>query len=122
MWEFDQASETWAQKTRLANINTDDTYDDLYVSIPRSNASVFVMDNIAYLAGGNTSGLNGTVFAYDPSTDRWTEKTGFEGTLREGAVGFNLNNRGYIATGNNSGSRFDDMWEFLPNNDVVSGN
>ncbi|KAA5532326.1 galactose oxidase [Taibaiella lutea] len=122
VWEFNAANETWAQKTRIANINADDTYDDLYGSIPRSNASVFVMDNIAYLAGGNSSGLNGTVFAYDPSTDRWTQKTGFEGTIREGAVGFNLNNRGYIVTGNNSGSRFDDMWEFLPNNDVIAGN
>jgi len=122
VWQFDAATESWAQKARIANLDADNTFDDLYGSIPRSNASAFVMDNIAYIANGSSSGLNGTVFAYDPSTDLWTQKTGFEGTLREGAIGFNLNNRGYIATGSNSGSRFDDMWEFLPNNAVVTGN
>jgi len=121
IWQFDPSNETWSQKTRIANIS-DDTYDDEYGSIPRANASVFVIDNIAYLANGSTSGLNSTVYAYDPSTDRWTQKTGFESTQREGAIGFSLNNRGYVATGSNSSSRFDDMWEFLPNNDVVSGN
>lgn len=112
MWEFDATANSWTQKRRISNISDDD-YDDDY-NIVRSNASAFVIDNVAYLTGGSSSGLSGSTWAYDPVSDLWTQMTSFESTTREGAVGFSLNNRGYIVTGNNSSSRFDDMWEFNP--------
>lgn len=121
VWQFDPASAAWTQKTRLANIS-DQTFDDNYTSILRSNGSAFVMNNIAYITNGVNSSVVGTTWAYDPSTDVWTQKTSFEATQRQGAVAFSINNRGYVATGNNSSSRFDDMWEFAPNNDKVDNN
>lgn len=125
MWEFTPAATieagTWNQKIRTASIS-DDAFDDDYGGIPRSNATAFVMDNIAFVTGGANGGNLTTTWSYDASTDRWTEKTPFEGTVRQGAVSFTLNNRGYITTGNNSGTRFDDMWEFLPNADQVDYN
>lgn len=117
LWEFDVNANSWTQKRRMANIS-DDEYDDDY-NLLRSNASVFVMDNIAYLSNGDYSGVTGTTWAYDPITDLWVQKTTFESTARVGAVGFSLNNRGYIVTGNSSSYRFDDMWEFSPNAEQV---
>jgi N-acetylneuraminic acid mutarotase len=117
IYMFDAAANNWTQKRRIVNISDDD-YDDDY-NILRSNASVFVIDNIAYLSNGSYSGVTGTTWAYDPATDLWAQKTTFESTAREGAIGFSVNSRGYITTGNNSSSRFDDMWEFSPNAEQV---
>jgi len=119
VWAFD--GNNWTEKTRLANIS-DESFDDNYASILRSNASAFVMNNVGIISNGTTGSVTGTTWAYDPATDVWTQKTAFESTQREGAVGFSLNNRGYVATGNNSASRFDDMWEFNPNAAKVDNN
>lgn len=112
LWEYDANANNWVQRRRIANIS-DDEYDDDY-NIVRSNACVFVIDNIAYISNGDVNGITGTTWGYDPGQDLWTQKTTFESTSRVGGVGFSLNNRGYITTGNNSSSRFDDMWEFAP--------
>jgi hypothetical protein len=80
------------------------------------------MNNKAYVATGNRSGVIGTAWEYDIANDVWAEKTGFEGTAREGALAFTINNRGYITTGNNSSSYFDDLWEFLPDATVDATN
>jgi len=79
------------------------------------------MDNKAYLATGNRSGIIGSVWEYDIANDTWAEKTGFEGPAREGALSFTIKNQGYLTTGNNSTNRFDDLWKFFPN-DAVNAN
>ncbi|MBO9659163.1 MAG: hypothetical protein J7527_10100, partial [Chitinophagaceae bacterium] len=72
----------WTEKTKIYNYS-DDTYDDDWGTIARSNAVTFVIGNYVYLATGeNNSSNNATTWQYDPLTDRWTEKTGFEGTSR----------------------------------------
>ncbi len=111
-WMYDAAANSWTQKRRISNISDDD-YDDDY-NIQRSNACTFTIDGVVYLATGEKSGVTQLTWAYDPASDLWTQMTSFEGTTRIGAIGFSLNNRGYITTGNNSGTRFDDMWEFNP--------
>lgn len=110
MWEYDGVANTWTQKRRLINVSDDD-YDDSY-NIIRSNACSFVIDGLAYLTNGEQNGNTGTTWMYEPQSDVWTQKTTFESTTRVGAIGFNLNNRGYVTTGNNSSYTFDDMWEF----------
>lgn len=112
IWEYNATANQWTQKRRMANIS-DESYDDDY-NMLRSNATVFVMNNKAYMTGGEQNGVLATTWEYDPATDLWAQKTAFEGTARVGAVGFTLNNRGYIATGNNGTYRFDDLWEFNP--------
>lgn len=116
-WMFNPTSETWEQKASIAD-KTDDDFDDDYTTITRLNAVALVIDGRAYLTTGETSGLNSYTWEYNPNTDRWTEKTSFEGTSRTSAVGFTLNNRGFLLTGRGSTSStsllFDDMWEFKP--------
>lgn len=112
-WMYDASTDTWTEKRKISNANSDETYDDDY-SIVRDNAVAFVMNGKAYLTCGEQSGIIATTWEYDPSTDLWDEKTGFEGTARVGAVAFTINNSGYIATGNNSSYQFDDCWKFDP--------
>jgi len=67
------------------------------------------------LCGGTFSSITGTVWEYNIGTDRWTQKSTFEGTVRDAAVGFGVGSKGYITTGRNGSTlRFDDLWEFDP--------
>ena len=121
MWAFDLNSNTWTQKGQIINV-LDDTKDDLYTSIQRSNSTVFVMDNIAYLATGYNSGVLSSVWAYDPSADQWTQKTDLEAPAREDAVSFTINGSGFLGLGQNSSIRMGDFWEFAPTATEVANN
>lgn len=120
-WKFSPNS-TGNQWTRLHDIaNTDPgTFDDSYTNIVRYHAVGFtILGTATGDKGYITTGTNGTVnnftWEYDFSTQLWTEKTPFEGSAREGAVGFTLKNRGFVATGVNGGTAYDDCREFFPN-------
>ncbi|WP_019541056.1 Kelch repeat-containing protein [Proteiniphilum acetatigenes] len=116
-WMFDPDTQTWEQKAQIGD-KTDDDFDDDYTTITRLNTVSFVINGLGYLATGETGGLNSYTWEYNPITDRWTERTSFEGTARTGAVGFSIDNRGFVLTGTGSTSStdlyFDDMWEFKP--------
>lgn len=112
-WVYDGNTDTWSEKRKISNANSDDDYDDDY-SIVRDNAVAFVMNGKGYITCGQTSGAIATTWEYTPSTDLWAQRTNFEGTARIGAVGFSINNAGYVTTGNNSTYQFDDCWLFQP--------
>jgi N-acetylneuraminic acid mutarotase len=114
VWVFDPtATPYWSEKRRIANLDPD-TYDDNYTDITRTNATAFVIGDFAFLATGNTGGAVATCWQYDFAQDVWVKKTDFENSAREGAVGFSVSNRGFIATGRSGNSPFDDIMEFLP--------
>jgi N-acetylneuraminic acid mutarotase len=113
-WVYNPATNTWAEKRKISDVS-DDSYDDDYdENIKRTNAAVFLLNDKAYLVAGSRGSAIGTTWEYDISGDQWTQKTGLEGSAREGLLGFTIDNRGYIVTGNNSSFRFDDLWEFFP--------
>ncbi|MFT3980480.1 MAG: kelch repeat-containing protein [Ferruginibacter sp.] len=116
-WVYNPSTNEWTEKRKI-NDYSDDSYDDDYDDyIRRSNASIFVMGDKAYLTCGYRSGIVATTWEYDISTDLWKEKTAFEGSPREGAIAYTLNNRGYIMLGTNSSNKYDDTWEFAPNDE-----
>lgn len=118
LWAYDQAANSWTEKTKVYNYS-DETYDDDYGTIPRQNGVTFVMDNYVYLATGENSSINSTTWQYDPTTDRWTQKTGFEATGRTGAVGFTINSRGFVLTGRSGSLVMDNAYELLPDAEQV---
>jgi N-acetylneuraminic acid mutarotase len=109
MYVYDRSTDTWREKSQIRNA-TDYSYDDDYTTIARSQAVAFVINNKAYLATGTVQ----NTWEYNPVTDRWEEKTAFDGTSRTGAVGFTVKGRGFVATGANSSSGLDDLREFDP--------
>jgi len=118
-WAYDPSTDSWTEKRKITSVNDDESYDDDYgTDITRSNASIFIMGAKAYLAMGNRNGIVSTCWEYDIANDTWIQKTSFEGTAREGAISFTINDRGYTTTGNTSSSRFDDLWEFFPTQEV----
>ena len=113
----------WTRLRDISNTNAA-TYDDGYNTIVRSRGVGFVIKGTSYGDKGYvTTGSTGSApmtytWEYDFASDLWTEKTPFEGGAREGAVGFTVKNRGFVATGVtgvNSGSGYTDCWEFFPN-------
>jgi N-acetylneuraminic acid mutarotase len=120
LWVYDPANNQWTEKTKIYN-SSDDSFDDDYGSIPRQNGTVFIMGNYVYLTAGENGSITSATWEYNPATDIWTEKTGFEGTGRTGAVGFTLNNRGFVLTGRSGSTIMDNVYEFLPGNEQVDG-
>ncbi len=125
LWKFDptKATETtggWEKLRDIYDSDSDEDYDDDYTDIMRSNAAAFVIDGRAYIVTGQiASGSYRTNYwIYDPSNDLWygEDLTPFEGTSRINAVGFSNQNqtRGFVATGETSSSRLDDVWELKP--------
>jgi N-acetylneuraminic acid mutarotase len=120
---YDPATGNWTKILELRN--TDKTSDDdKYDNIPRSYASTFVINGKGYVTLGLRGGsANNTVFEFDPSTNKWQQKTSHP-RHRSYACSFAIpeNNpkRGFILTGrsgSSTSSRFDDFWEFMPNDE-----
>lgn len=110
-WMFDPTTDTWTRKRDIDQDDDDDeSFNDDYV-ILRSNASAFSMNGLGYLACGGSSK---TIWEYNPSTDLWEEKTALEGSGRTDAIGFSINERGFILLGKSGSSYYDDVWEFKP--------
>jgi hypothetical protein len=123
---INDSAHTWVRLHDIYNTNPA-TFDDGYVNIVRKYGSGFLIPATNNQYGNTrdkgyiTLGENGTsinyTWEYDFATDLWTEKTPYEGTARSGAVGFTVQNRGFVGTGlgNGSTSGFSDIEEFFPN-------
>lgn len=118
LWMYDPAANEWTEKKKIYNYS-DETYDDDYGTIPRQNGVAFTIGNFVYLVSGENSSIVSAAWQYDPANDTWAQKTDFEGTGRSGAVGFTLNNRGFILTGRSGSLTMDNMYELLPNDEQV---
>lgn len=111
MFKYDAQNDDWVEMSHLSDYE-DDGYDDDY-TIYRYDAATFIMDGKGYVTTGYGTNSSET-WEYEPSTDRWEQKTNFEGTSRNGAVGFTLNNQGYVTTGGNGSYSFRDIWKLSP--------
>ncbi len=110
-YRYDTSSDSWFELNKISDY-TDSGFDDDYDSnIQRYGGVAFTMGGKAYLATGNGSA---EVWEWNPVTDRWKQKTDFEGSSRYGAVAFTLDDIGYICTGGNGSYSYDDMWYFEP--------
>jgi N-acetylneuraminic acid mutarotase len=117
---YNTSTDTW-RAWRKINDTNDSSYDASYgTNILRSDASVFLINDTAYLVCGNYNGVIGTTWCYDIGNDQWFQKSSFEGSAREGAIGFNINNHGYLTTGSNGNNYYDDTWQFFPDAALTS--
>ncbi|MNW04627.1 hypothetical protein D3C71_2007370 [compost metagenome] len=56
-----------------------------------------------------------TTWEDNPTTDVWNaDNQVFQGSARQDAVGFGINNVGYVTTGQNGSNKFYDTWKFVP--------
>src|SRR4030095_3796359 len=119
LWMYNDSTNTWTEKRKLTNVSSE-SYDDDYSNIPRYNAVSFIMGNYVFLATGENGNLISDTWMYDPSSDQWTKKTGFEGSARTGACAFSLSDRGFVVAGRSGSLSFDNMYEFHPSDEKNS--
>lgn len=91
LWEYDPMADTWTQKANYP--------DGPHFAFGGS----FVLNNVAYVAGGRSSGGSSAVsseklWAYDPGLDQWTQRANMPGP-RLNAASFALSGRGFIVGG-----------------------
>lgn len=100
LWEYDPTGNAWAPKTDLP-------------SDARETAIGFAVNGKGYICAGinYTSGsmMTNDVYAYDPLTNAWTQKSFAESHLaRTHATSFVLNDKAYVCGG--LGKK--DLWEY----------
>jgi N-acetylneuraminic acid mutarotase len=110
-WEYDPKEDSWTQKADFGGEK-------------RRGAVGFSINNKGYIGTGTTGYDNTEIFndfwEYNPKEDSWTQKADFGGEKRWGAVGFSINDKGYIGTGTTDYDNteiFNDFWEYNPKED-----
>jgi hypothetical protein len=114
MAKYTPGTDKWTKLRDIANLSSDN-YDDLYASIVRGSAVGFVIGDYGYLATGQNGSNINTVWEYNFKTDVWLQKTNFERSSRNAAIGFSVSGRGFVGLGTNSTYYFDNLDEFKPN-------
>ena len=107
-WRYDPSTDGWEE---IDDLDHGTTGDD---NVLRSEAVSFVCYDKAYVSTGIGNGTLTSTWMYDPTDGYWTEMTSFEGAARQGATGFSIDDIGYVTTGRNGSTRFDDIWAFFP--------
>lgn len=105
-WSFEPGQQLW---TRLEDLDEDDEYE-----LIRDGALGLGSGATGFVIGGTSGSTLGTVWEYDPLTDTWEEKNSMEGAARTNLTGFVVESRIFIVSGEISGTRLDDIWEFRP--------
>ncbi|MEO6167460.1 MAG: MopE-related protein, partial [Chitinophagales bacterium] len=104
-WEYDPSTNTWTQKADFG-------------ASARSDAVSFIIGNKGYVGTGRSGTFPNQVYykdlwEYNPANNIWTQKMDFTGGTRYGAVGFGIDNKGYLGTGSD-GVYKKDFWEYTP--------
>jgi N-acetylneuraminic acid mutarotase len=112
LWEWDQSTNTWAQKADYTGNST-------------REQACFSIGTKGYLGTGYTSGNPAETkefFEWDQATNVWTAKTNFGGVRRRMAVGFSIGTKGYIGSGQyyylSTDTELSDFWEYDPAGDT----
>jgi N-acetylneuraminic acid mutarotase len=121
MWRFNPNSTVnpWTRLRDISNTNPS-TFDDGYTNIVRNHGVGFTIlgptanGDKGYLTLGSNGSAYNYTWEYDFNTDLWTEKTPYESAGRNGAVGFTIQNRGFVACGLNGLTGYQDVREFYP--------
>lgn len=81
-------------------------------------AACFTIGTKAYVGTGGDIGVN-DFWEWDQSNNTWTQKNNFGGSPRRDAVGFSIEQKGYIATGHDPLPPYHDydLWEYNPSTD-----
>ncbi len=107
-WVYDSQSNTWMQKAD-------------FPGEARLNAVGLSIVDKGYIGTGGVDWDFGPWFKdfweYNPETDSWEQKADFPGERRHGAVGFTIDDKGYVGTGYGDYISYKDLWEYNPDTD-----
>jgi len=102
MFQYDPETNTWK---KLKD----------FPGTPRIDASVFVIQNKAYIGTGYDGGNTRDFYAYDPTMDSWKRIADFAGGDLHASVGIGTGKRGFIVAGARAPRDFNFVYEYIPN-------
>ncbi len=103
VYEYNPLTDTWLMRAMFPGVPTS--------SGGRDGGVAFSMNLKVYFGTGrDDSFYQNDFWEYDPATDIWTRKADLPGVGRQSAVGFVVQNKGFIATGSNGGFLKDCWW------------
>ncbi len=104
LWEYDNISNTWTQKSNVPGVS-------------RRRTNIEVVNGIAYMMGGvhwNGGSGNNTilkdVWAYNPTTDSWTQKNNLPFGPLGSAASSTVNDKIYFGIGLDSNQNQQNIW------------
>ena len=106
LWQYDTATNTWVPKATLPGPGRDGAFS-------------FVVNNIAYVGGGNdsTGYLLNDFWAYDPTTNSWSAKASLpDYTIFPFAFG--IGSYGYISCGQQGAAESNNTYQYDPTTNV----
>lgn len=114
LWEYDPINDSWTQKASLTSLSR---MSAVGFSI---GSKAYVGAGTAYNNGNNTSVYYSDFWEYNPLNNSWAQKANIPGSGRSGAVGMELNNKGYVGLGKNTNlnTTFSDFYEYDPTNNT----
>ena len=85
----------------------------------RTSAAGFAIGDKGYVGTGGIGCGTTDFYEYKKSTNSWTQRSNVGTVIRQEAIGFAVNGKGYIVAGDNcsSGDNYQDVWEFDPETD-----
>jgi hypothetical protein len=89
---------------------------DIWGGHRRTGMASFVINKIAYLAGGASNTGDIDAWSYNSNSDLWEQIANFP-IINKESVGFQINGLGYV-TGGGWGSNNDKSWVYAPNNNT----
>lgn len=108
LWEYDPETVAWTQKKS-------------FPGTARLAALAFVIGNKGYVGmgykgfGSAQDNFFNDLWEYDPLTNNWLEKSSLPGPARQYAIGFSVNNKGYVGCGQPGlSSLLSDFYEYDP--------
>jgi len=109
LWEYDPLNNTWTNKAP-------------YIGVPTACQVAFVIDGMAYIGGGMTSGsvIPSEFYKYNPNSNQWSQIATCPKTELFAASSFAVNGKGYVGMGLSLGTTENPhyVWEYNPLNDV----
>ncbi len=105
-WEYDPVNDSWSEKASFPGFG-------------RSHAVGFSIGTKGYIGTGYITYYDeieyfNDFWEWDQTTNIWTRKAVFGGSGRSFAVGFSIDSKGYIGTGDVNGTYLKDFWEWDP--------
>ncbi|MDB5035478.1 MAG: type sorting protein [Chlorobi bacterium] len=104
-YEYDPATSKWTKKANIPGVTNE-----------RAFCTGFCIGNKGYVGfgyDGNTN-IKNDLWEYDPASDKWTRKTDFPGTHRDGVTCFVIGSNAYIGGGSDNQYLFGDFYEYNP--------
>jgi N-acetylneuraminic acid mutarotase len=114
MYSYDPFQNDWDDELSLGGLNGS--------GLDRASATSFSINNKGYvcLGQGQTNPYFKDLWEYNHETEAWTQKADFIGTARRQAIGFSVDDFGYVGTGQDAAGLCNDFYKFDPTTNTWS--